>query len=112
NGSMPRGAYLGLMIGLTVGLPFLLALPGWLMQRVPLSLVRLPHKEYWLAPERRAATLAFMTRRSTIFGAFLIVFLCYVHWLVVEANKAVPPHLATGPLVAGLLAFTICTTVW
>jgi len=112
NSSMPRGAYLGLMVGLTVGLPFLLALPGWLMQRVPLSLVRLPHKEYWLAPERRASTLAFMTRRSTMFGAFVIVFLCYVHWLVVEANRAAPPYLATRPLVAGLLAFAICTMVW
>jgi hypothetical protein len=112
NGFMPRNAYLGLMAGLTAGLPFLLALPGWLMKRFPLSMIRLPHKEYWLAPGRRAETLAFMTHRSTMFGAFLIVFLCYVHWLVVQANQAVPPHLATGPLVAGMLAFVICTMAW
>jgi hypothetical protein len=112
NGFMPRGAYLGLMLGFTVGLPFLLALPGWFIQRVPPSMIHLPRKDYWLAPERRASTLAFMTRRSTMFGAFLIVFLCYVHWLVVEANRIVPPHLAAGALVAGLMVFVISTVVW
>ena len=112
NGFMPRGAYLGLMLGLTIGLPFLLALPGWLIQRVPLSMVRLPHKDYWLAPERRASTLEFMTHRSTMFGAFMTVFLCYVHWLVVEANKANPPHLPNAPFIAGMAVFAVVTVVW
>src|SRR5262245_44660873 len=100
------------MVGLTVGTPLLLALPGWLIQRVPLSMINLPHKEYWLAPERRASTLAFMTRRSTIFGAFMAGFLCYVHWLVVEANRAVPPHLPAAPFVAGMVVFGIVTVLW
>ena len=112
NGFMPRNIYLGLMVGLAVALPFLLALPGWLMGRLPASLIQLPNREYWLAPERRADTLAFMTHWSAIFGAFVTVFLCYVHWLVVEANKVAPPHLATRPLVAGLVGFVICTFVW
>ena len=112
NGFMPRSAYLGLMLGLTAGVPFLLALPGSLIGSLPVSMIRLPHKGYWLAPERRTSTFEFMAQRSTMFGAYLIVFLCYVHWLVVEANKAVPPQLATGPLVAGLVVFGISTVIW
>ena len=112
NGFMPRAGYLGVMLGITVGVPLLLALPGWLIRRLPASLIRLPHKEYWLAPERRASTLAFMTHHSMIFGTFALVFLCYVHWLVVAANKLVPPHLATAPLVAGLVLFVLSAVVW
>ena len=39
------------------------------------------------------------------FSTLLLVFLCYVHWLVVRANRGVPPHLDETWFLAGLALF-------
>jgi hypothetical protein len=40
-----------------------------LLKFVPDSLINLPNKQYWLAPERRASTLGWITGWSCLFGA-------------------------------------------
>jgi hypothetical protein len=112
NGSMPREGYVALMAGLIVFLPFVLALPAWLMRRVPVSLLRLPNKGYWLAPERKDETLAYMARQAALFGCILVAFLSYVHALVIQANRVQPPHLHTGLLLLGLAAFMLSSVIW
>ena len=42
----------------------------------------------------------------------LVVFLCYVHGLVVLANLIEPPRLSSLWLVGGLLAFLAATVAW
>ena len=112
NGCMPRRLYLGFMLALTVGLPLLLVCAHGAVRFLPPRFINLPHREYWLAPERRAATFAFLQAQSTYLAALLAVFLCFVHWLVVRANAVQPPRLS-GPLfVAGLILFLLALVVW
>jgi len=42
----------------------------------------------------------------------LVVFLCFVHWLVVKANTLQPPRLAVRSFIAGLLLFLVAAVVW
>jgi hypothetical protein len=42
----------------------------------------------------------------------LAAFLCYVHWLVVAANKAQPPQLSNMAFIAGLVVFMVCLVLW
>ena len=44
---------------------------------VPVSLINLPHKEYWLASERREDTLVYIRVWSAWFGSWLF---CFSRW--------------------------------
>jgi len=61
NGWMSRNGFLALTVGVEALMTVMfLALP-LLLERIPDALINLPHKEYWLAPPRRAESLAQMS---------------------------------------------------
>lgn len=70
DGFTPRNAYLGLMAAISVGIPLLLAICNGLLRFVPPSMVNLPNRDYWLAPERKEETYAFL-RNHGIYLAVL-----------------------------------------
>ncbi len=112
DGFMPRNAYLGLMLAVTVMLPLLMAVGLGLVRFIPARFVNLPNREYWLAPERATETFAFLQSHGRSFAALLMAFLCFVHWLVVQANALQPPHIGVSWLLAGLLLFVLAVAVW
>jgi serine/threonine-protein kinase len=76
------------------------------------SLMNLPHKEYWLAPERRAETFAYVQRQSVWMAALLIAFFAGVHYFILSANAHHPVILAPALvwwISGGILAMAI---VW
>jgi energy-converting hydrogenase Eha subunit E len=111
NGFMPRGAYVGIMLAVVLGLPVVMVYGTWLAMANPDARINIPHRVYWLGPERRDATIALLRVGVMRFGVALVVFLCYVHWLVVRANAAVPVRLATPWLLGGLVAFLVASLV-
>jgi len=112
DGAMPRWLYMALMGLLVAGAPLLLALlPHWLIGRDGRRL-NIPHRQYWLAPQRREETLAFLRRHGRWFAAAVALLLAYVHALVVLANRAQPPSLSTPALLAGLAVFLLATGAW
>ncbi len=112
NGFMPRDLYLPLMLALVIVTPVLLVLLPQRMFDNPALRINVPYRDYWLAPERRPATIAFLRRQSRRFGALLTVFLCYAHWLVVRANALHPPELSSVWFNAGLAIFLLATLAW
>lgn len=60
NGFMPRNAYIGLMLFVAVGVPFLLALTHSSLRFIPPHRINLPNRDYWLSPERTDETFAFL----------------------------------------------------
>ena len=57
-----------------------------LIHRVPSAHINLPHKEYWLAPERRAATLDWIGRQMEWLGAATLALLLGMTQLTIWAN--------------------------
>jgi hypothetical protein len=100
------------MFVMATGVPLLVAASALLVRKLPPQLVNLPNKRYWLAPERRAESLAALGALSRGFAAGLAVFLCFVHWLVVRANASRPPRLDETWFLAGLAAFGLTTLAW
>lgn len=112
NGWMARGPYLAVMLLITTVVPLLLVvIPNIALSR-PGARIKIPNREYWLAPERRAETLAFLMRQSTTFAALIVIFLCYVEWLVVRANRLEPPTLDSHAIARGLVVFFLCAAFW
>jgi hypothetical protein len=112
NGFMPRGTYTVIMLVLVVVPPSLLVfLPASAVRKGGARL-NIPNREYWLAPERREATAAYLSRQSKLFAAAVALFLGYTHWLVVRANSSAPVALPEAPFYAGLGTFLIVVLLW
>lgn len=112
NGHMPRALYLALMLLVTAVVPLLLVVLPRRALAGSVERINVPNRAYWLAPERRAQTVAFLSRQMALFAAFVVLFLCYVQWLVVRANALAPPTLNSRALLAGLAVFLGCTFSW
>lgn len=105
NGFMTRSFYTWFMLAFVVVLPLILVyLPG--------TRINLPHGDYWLHPERREESIAFLVRHTARLGMALTLFLCYTHWLILRANQAVPPRLDSSWFIGGLVVFLLATVLW
>ena len=112
NGFMPRAHYVRFMHAFIVALPLVLAYLPALSLNSPKARINLPNREYWLAPVRRAETIKVLREHMVRVAALLVVFLSYVHWLVVRANMVVPPSLPAPWFFGGLLVFVLSVLVW
>jgi len=96
---------LGVCLLLAFGIPRLIG-------ALPISLINLPNKEYWLAPERRQETVAFFKAQFAWFGCGLLVFLLVVNELVFKANHALPRRLDNTAFAIALVAFLAYVGIW
>lgn len=111
NAFMSRDAYVRFMLAFTVGLPLVLGVSMALVFRHTNKL-NLPNRDYWLAPERRAGTISFLTGHALLLADGVAIFLCYVHRLVVQANAVQPAHLANDSMIVGLVILLVATILW
>ncbi len=110
--SMSRGVYRGYMTFLVVVVPLLVAgLPVWVSRRWPM-LLNIPNRDYWLAPERSAETLASLRARTALLAIAMIALISYVHVLVVRANAGNEPELDQRSLLVGLATFIAFMIGW
>jgi hypothetical protein len=112
NGFMARASYVHFMLVLIVALPVSLGLLPGLLLGLPGIRINLPNRDYWLAPSRRAATIAALQLQLTGFAILLLLFLTYIHWLTVRANQMTPPALPSDWFIGGLVTFVISLAVW
>jgi hypothetical protein len=112
TGFLPRAIYVRLTLTLVVVVPLAVNLLASLSLRNTNAAIKLPNRDYWLAPERRRESVDFVRRHIARFSRMLMVFGCYVHWLVVRANALTPPALSSPWFIAGLIAFLVSTLIW
>jgi uncharacterized membrane protein len=80
--------------------------------RIPTAYVSMPNKEYWLAPERREDTFAFLSYQMLVIGNATMVFLICIIQLVIEANVSGTYRLAPGLMWILLGGYLLFTSVW
>jgi uncharacterized membrane protein len=69
--------------------------------------LHIPNKDYWLAPDRRAETMAYFEKFIAWCGCALLALEVLAMGLSMRANFLNPPHLATGLVVFALAAFVL-----
>lgn len=81
-----------------------------LNRRLPKELINLPHRDYWLAPERAAATHDAITATTLQLGCAVFTFFIVLFHFVYRANFVSPPQLdlriwwTTGTLLIAVFA--------
>lgn len=111
NGWMTKPQFFTIYV--LVLLPALL-IEFWLHRKVsntPRARLNLPNKEYWLAPERRAETLAYFETFFAWYGCALLFVIATVMGLAMRANFDARPQLPTTPAVAILVGFVLFNIV-
>ncbi len=112
NGFMSKNNYTFSMLAISVGIPSFLVLMSLGLTKVPVSLINIPHREYWLSPERHAETIKIITGFMLFLACILVVFLSFVHWLVTLANAQQPPEMSGFSIYVGLIILLMLIGVW
>jgi len=114
NGSMSRTGYVQFMLAFGLGVPFFVVGIHYLLARYAGNQFNIPNREYWLAPERRPATLQLLLNHSWWLGCLMMLFMMAIHRLLFAINRSSPPSLPTlpfllliGSFLAGLGWWTI-----
>jgi uncharacterized membrane protein len=110
NGWQTKSAFFSVLVGVSV----LAAVVGFGIPRViaamPLELINLPNKRYWLAPEQRAATIDFLNGYFAWFGCTLFAVILVTFNFVLQANLHADRRSDATSMwyvLAGFLAFAI-----
>lgn len=107
---MPRASFIVTLLGAGVGTSALLLLMSPLLRRLPPSMINLPHREYWLAEERRAESMRRLSQNLAWLGFCTAAFMAFVAELTLEANLA-HSALDNRLFIAGLLAYALAIFV-
>jgi MFS family permease len=112
TGFLPRSVYRFAAVAMVLLPPLMLAfMPAWSL-RNPRARINIPNSGYWLTPERRPETVQIIASECRGYGQMLMLFMCYVQWLVVRANQQPQPSLNSGWFLAGLVVFLGLTARW
>ena len=101
-----------LMACLGLLLPLVPAVMSFALRYLPVDFINIPHREYWLAPERREATYGFFSRYLLWLSCLLVCFVMGMHWLTIQAHHQFPVRLPPGAFVAILAGFLVAVAMW
>jgi uncharacterized membrane protein len=112
NGWQTKSAFFGVFVGISVlavvigfGVPSIIS-------ALPLQLINLPNKRYWLAPEHLAETQEFLSKYFAWFGCalFLMIILTFDYAIQHNLHPLNPPDPARMWYI--LAGFRLFTLVW
>jgi uncharacterized membrane protein len=98
----------------TVGMAALFLLFAGLIPRLPVRMINLHNKDYWLAPDRKVATCRWIATWLLWMGNATLAFLAAIFHLTIRANLGPRRELgsATGWLLGVYGAFVLLWSVW
>lgn len=99
---LSRDTYLTLMVVVVCLSTLVVGGMGRLLTSLPEDSINLPNKAYWLSPERKNESLNYISNWLQFFSAGMAVFLCFVHWIVVQANSTESQQLDSSVFYLGL----------
>lgn len=114
EGWMTRSGHVRMMLLFGFGFPLLIVGLCALTRFFPARMFNLPHRNYWLAPERRGATAGYLVRQSVWLACLTVGLFIGIHFSVLKANQQSPAHLPQsvlwlilGAFLAGVLAWSL-----
>ncbi|SPE61458.1 conserved membrane hypothetical protein [Verrucomicrobia bacterium] len=112
NGWMSRPANQVFMLIFGLVFPLFVVGLSFAAQFLPASLINVPNREYWLAPERANQTSGYFVRHSLWFACLAVGFVTGIEYSIVQANQQSSPRLSTPILLVVVGYFLAGTFVW
>ncbi len=86
DGFMARDSYLVLMAVLEIGLPLFMVALAKGIRFMPIDLINVPNRQFWLSPPYREFTLRYMEAMLVWISAVTSIFLIALNYLSYRAN--------------------------
>ena len=112
NSHLPRSTFVVFYALICSALPTLV---WWLQDRAAArGKANIPNASYWFSPANAAATRQFISKHAAWFSALLGAFLCFIFWLIFQANSPGfgPTLMQMNKFYFGLLVFLLATALW
>jgi uncharacterized membrane protein len=106
NAWMPRGQFFSFIAAVGGGTILLFATARLWLRIIPAQLVNIPNRDYWMAPDRRVASVDRMGTWMAWFGVGMTAFLAFVVELALRANLE-RSRLANRPLLFALVTYAL-----
>lgn len=74
--------------------------------------IAIPNRRYWLAPERRGASIDFFNSRLCWFATANLLFLIFVNQLVFNANLPAEGQLDSTSFVVAMALYFLFAIIW
>ena len=110
NAWSSRNEFFTLQVAVTLGIAALFIAIPWLLKLTPVSLINLPNKSYWLAPERREETMGRLTSYFDVFASATVLLLLVVFELTSLASR--DGMLSTRFFLPALVSYLLFTAGW
>lgn len=110
--ALPRDQHMLLMMGVALWCPWLATRGAlWLARAYPAGL-NLPNKDFWLMPERREATLAWLREQCFLLGLGVLLVFATLHYTSLQPAQPGWPALPAALLMAGGAALVLGFAAW
>jgi uncharacterized membrane protein len=107
NGWMSRSGFVEFSVIIVLVVSLVLIGAAWLVRKLPVSLVNMPNRDYWLAPERREEASRRMLRYMLWLLSGMVAFFAAINQLLFQANSMSAPRLDESHLVAVVAVFLL-----
>lgn len=112
DGWMSRTGYLTFMLLFTIGIASLVAImTGPFPAKFP-HWTNVPHRDHWLAPRRRAESLAYLAAHGRRLAYLVVMMMLGMHYTILLANQARPPRLPGPVFTSILISFALALAWW
>lgn len=108
NGWMSRDGYVWFMVGVVTFVSLTVLAAFGSVRFLPNSIINIPRRDYWLAPERRDETARTLMSCGLLMIGLNSLFFLAIHLMVVAANESQPVRLSND--VWWLLVAFLATT--
>ena len=112
NGWTPKQDFFLISWVILLFVSLVLMLSPRMMRGVPVSMINLPNKQYWLAPERKGESIAFVERQLEWMAVITVAFLALVMHLAIRANFTPDHRLENEIFIALVIAFVVAIALW
>lgn len=112
DGWMAREQYLWFTGVMGLALPLFIIGLTFITRFLPDWMINLPHKAYWLSPEQRPWTQAYLFGHSFWLGSLVIGLMGASFYLTIQANRSDPVQLPGTTFAVLMGGFLIGVAVW
>lgn len=112
NGWMTRSQHIFTELAFGTGLSLLFTGIFYAIRFLPPSIINIPNRDFWLAPERRAETNERLLTLSFWLASLVVIFFLAIHHLIIAANAISPPRLDTKTGTIALAGFLAGMAIW
>lgn len=96
DGWMSRTGFLVFLVAFQFGLCGCLLLIGWGLSRLPVSMINIPHRDYWLDDIRRESTLRINRDMLALISGLTALFLVAIFQMTIQANLQIEEAALNG----------------